>query len=217
MLDNFTVEFSGLAGAGKSYVSKRLKRKLEQRGIVVEDTVSVKVSVVFALINLPLFITCLFWIIKSKPASFAGFYGAAVGWYKTQLKIKRFRAVSGVCLIDEGYVHRFREIRRESRKRNLRLSDHYSSDFVTSDFLVIVNSDAASISARRAVRDDLIITPAQAALALARMEYTVEDADFLRSQQRGFDYVEIENGPKEVLETELDQLAETIINRYNRQ
>ena len=102
-------------------------------------------------------------------------------WYKSQIHLSRARAVPGIHLIEEGYLHKFRSIRRGSKIDGLQLSDVLNRSFSVPDMVVIVQSDAESVIERRRLRDHVVLDFESVHFAATEgMARSVEDATTLQ-------------------------------------
>src|SRR3546814_20555213 len=92
-------------------------------------------------------------------------------WYKSQITIKRLRKRPGLFLIEEGYIHKFRQIRRGSR-HELSIHDVYDPGFYEPDMVVIVNANSDAIIKRRMIRDGVNLEAAEVKKIVNKMQNT---------------------------------------------
>src|SRR3546814_7458233 len=68
-----------------------------------------------SIIDIRLIIKIIVLVFKTGQKSMPIFGKSVYCWYKSQITIKRLRKRPGIFLIEEGYIHKFRQIRRGSR------------------------------------------------------------------------------------------------------
>jgi thymidylate kinase len=186
------VDFTGLAGAGKSYVCQQIKEQLEREGVSVHVASEMRLGFIFLLCGLPLLLRSFIFALGCRPASLRCVFSSAMAWFKMQMKFRYFRSFKGVALVDEGYLHKFRQVRRCGRD-TLLLSDVYSDYFLEPDFTVIVEADAETITARRGKRDGLAFAVDAIQKALSRMRFTYSDAATLSRENPAFGFCVVDN------------------------
>lgn len=213
MKNTIIVDFSGLAGSGKTYVCKRICENLKIQGIIVKTLGDMRINPVWLIVaGLPVLFKTVFFVLRCKPVSWTCAKSAAMSWFKMQMKILYFRKQGGVALIDEGYLHMFRKIRRCSG-RNIVLRDVYLPIFIEPDLTVITEAEPEAIASRRASRDGLILDDQQSRDAVARMHLTYCDANFLAMQSRDYAFCVVINSTDNNLESEIDNVVDLIVQR----
>ncbi len=149
------VEFTGTAGSGKSYLKNLVETKVASTGITIEE---IKLSVVdfSKKSTLTVIWNTLKLIFYIKPKSFTGALKSFYFILRTQLLIKKTREKGGVLLLSEGFIHKVRLLRRNSRFRFMikNLDAVFLSKFYFLDLVVLVQAKATDINNRLKKRDN---------------------------------------------------------------
>lgn len=186
------VEFTGFAGVGKSYIKKLILDEMKQKEIIViQDNEFEKVRY-FSPFNISLFFTSFIYVYKTKPDTIKFLIKNFIVWYKIQAKLKYYQDYSGIVLIDEGYIHKFRLLRRNSQIKNLCLSKIYNSKFYLPSVICLVTSSLDKLKENVKSRDNK-------ALEITTKDYkssvlkTVQDIQYLIERNSGVSTVKIDN------------------------
>ncbi len=89
----------------------------------------------------------------------------------------------GIVLIDEGYIHKFRLVRRKSKFIDLFLSKIYMKNFYVSDYLIIVDANFETIIKRIKTRDNKVILLDEESLKNGKKR-TDKDAQYLEKKEQ---------------------------------
>ena len=149
------IEFTGFAGVGKTYIRKLLQIELKNKGFLVQDDSDFKKENYLMLKNLRLFIQSICYARRLKSKNIKAWIKSTIVWYKIQCKLKYYSSFSGIVLIDEGYIHKFRLLRRNSSLENLYLCEVYDDAFFEPDIVVLVEANIDTLKLQVKNRDKI--------------------------------------------------------------
>lgn len=202
------IEFAGLAGCGKTYVRNLLMDKLGvSRGL---GTGAAARGYLRTLFNLNLAFHSVRLMISSRPRTIVGFWQGINDWLALQVLYREARTSGELLVVDEGMIHKFRTIRRTSKRRDLMLEDIEGSildRFHFADLVVLVEADPEDIVDRRKKRDRLTITNIDE--AMSRVNLTRRDISTLVNTRKVHTFV-VDNSSRvtaEVLDKQLDHIC----------
>ena len=181
------IEFTGFAGVGKSYLKNLLYDELKKENIEVLKDKSFSKANYLSFFNLFLLFYSFYYSYCLKPKNFKKWIKSSIVWYKIQVKYKYYKNFEGIILIDEGYVHKFRFLRRNSKLKNLSLQTVYNDKFYLPDTIILVETDIETLKSQVKNRDnkDLDLTWEQYVKSINR---TKKDIDKLMSENANIKY-----------------------------
>ncbi len=180
--NSYIIEFTGLAGSGKSYLKGLLNKELETKGIETNNE-QLGFLDFFQLRSWVVIYYSLKTIIRSKPKSLRCFLKSFIYWLKVQLVFAKTRMKGGVLLVSEGVVHKVRLLRRNSKYRFMLkdLEKDELNNIVLPNMVVLVNADESDIKQRRLKRDNINLESMRE--AIKRIELTKTDMAVLETTQ----------------------------------
>lgn len=142
------VEFTGIAGIGKTTIVKQVSNKLEEQNIINFDLSSSKKKVKF---HENFSIECFRDVLLLRPKNLTGLlknYRVLNSYFN---KISRYMDIlDGVVLLDEGIFHKIREIQRNSEDTScIKVLDSINSHVQFPDYVIVLEADAETIYNRR--------------------------------------------------------------------
>lgn len=192
------MDFTGLAGSGKSYILNKLHKRLDSLGYEVTSINKTHISIVDYLTSIPLLVRSILFVLKTKPSSCSCMISCVFAWFKVQMKLRKSRNFPGIILVDEGYLHKFRKIRRCSNK-NIMLESVYNPNFFIPDVTLIIQADAEVVASRLSQRDksniDYRILKSE-----VKVSPTYYDAVFLSINNNRYEFVKFINNKNESIE-----------------
>ncbi len=178
---SYIVEFTGLAGAGKSYVRNLLLQQLEKDKIVFLKAVPGTRKKLEYLKYYKLFLWSLYLLVVARLKSISTFRGKYEKWIRLQILYSRVRKQGGILIVDEGLVHMFRGIRRDSKRSNFQLNvvnrkviEHLHFP----DMVVIVHAEPVDLKKRLETRNGAVSYEVKK--AAKKLELTRKDIYYLK-------------------------------------
>lgn len=146
------VEFVGAAGVGKSFLSARVHDVLMQRHLPVTDSraISIKKSSMRTILTI---LHAAYIAASIRPKTLRAYIFAVKEIAKLQLRWDVSRQRRGICLCDEGLIHRLRAFSRNSnRLRMSEIADRLVRHVVVGHIVVVVEATVDKILSRRTER-----------------------------------------------------------------
>ena len=161
------IDFVGVGGSGKTYLSKIIMDKLDVKCILASDyKLRLFDSIKHLIINPVYFFNCLIFLYRTKQKSLKSFKRSfyALSNYKVKYEVltrKDYKAI----LFDEGMLHKLRQIRRRSRLDHLgyeNISVKYRNMFFGyPDVVVFVYAPLETTAKRRSERKEVCCIEAE--------------------------------------------------------
>ncbi len=157
--------------------------------------------------------------VRCRPVSLANFVHVWRLLTRTQVILLLLKKNPGIHLLDEGLFHKFKQIRRESRKNNsaadrLPLSKIWHSGLPACDALVIMAPDVETVQANRIRRG----RPAKPNIHAANLARTLadyrRDAEYLRDKHEHFNYIVVPNELDTDIEEQVDRIVDFILRNW---
>ncbi|TVP76100.1 MAG: hypothetical protein EA353_12655 [Puniceicoccaceae bacterium] len=210
----FIVEFTGVAGVGKTVLARKVNELLSQHSnppkVVSKHD---RLTVIKALLSpRAIFHTIvgLTVLIKAGPGSPGRFGRQANKWVRIQYKLWGCGLVSAVHLLDHGFFQTLRGI-GGSKTRDIRwIGERLFAHITRPDLVVVLVSDAETISLRRRGRGKIlsVLDPAGPKNAVSRMPEFTRLVEAMAARH-GTMVLSLYNGPND----DLGRMAETIFHK----
>ena len=216
------LEFIGFAGSGKTFISRRLRDELGEGCVLISELEVGALDVLsFSVVHPLSVVYAILFIVSTKQPNRKLALGYIKEIIKYRLRIdKAMRSKHKCLLIDEGMLHKLRNIRGTSTISNLTYNDirlSYRRDlFSKANIVVYVDAPLATIAYRRLKRrnasPDLSLMNKQIAHIKLEVEKrrkgTEQDINAARNEH-SFEYLEVYNKENE----SVDAIIRVIKNR----
>lgn len=209
---SFILEFSGPSGIGKSTVRRDLVYLLGSTNDYYDYHLNKKQKLWFLIKCFPIFLVIAFFLLRSNPKTFRGYRQSVHYFCYLHAKYTFLRKKPGVHIVDEGIFHKFRHVRRES-KRSIGID--FLKQFVrrieTPDFLVILDNSFQNI-AKNIEKRDKIYDKFNVVKSIKDNKNTYKDALYLQTVKKSFLFAKIyvgDDASKDVALTIFNQIKAT--------
>lgn len=207
-MNKFIVEFTGVAGAGKSLIYEELSKLLSEKGIGFVDSKKINVTKIRYSDIYELSVS-LYLTFKMKSKTITAFVKCLKKITSTVLFNKKTKKENELILVDEGVFHKLRDIDRKSREKNLIKKANDIFNYINSpDLVIVIKADPETILQRRTKRkrsnDTFDINDINN--LVTTLDYTVNS---IKNVQRNIEIIEIDN-TDDTLEENINLLYETI-------
>ena len=214
----YIVEFAGRASSGKSFFSQRVCERLKQQGFQVDYNKRCPNNLRTTLRFLPQFVKALFMAVRCRPASLTKFFYIWRLLTRTQVMLLLLKRNPGIHILDEGLFHKFKQIRRESRKNpsvanRLPLSEVWHNGLPACDALVIIDPDVETVQANRVRRGRRAKENIDSGILVKNIAAYRRDAEYLQGQFQHFNYIIVPNRYDTDIEAQVDQIVEFILTQ----
>lgn len=210
----FVVEFTGVAGVGKTAVANKVCELLERRTnpsrVVLKHD---RLSIMKALLSLRAFLEAIMGLrvlVNAGPRSLRRLMLQAKKWVRAHYKLWGCRYVPAIHLVDHGFFQTLRGMSGGNKRDIGWVGEQLFSHVARPDLVVVLLADEETISLRRRSREKVtpIVDPRGPKNAVSRMP---EFARFIEStaSRRGTQVLMLRNGPDD----ELGRVAEAICGR----
>lgn len=210
-LESFIVEFTGIAGTGKTALAERVREHLREKGISCRPGKVGRLALVESLVS-----PC--WILGSSKALVAIFRGQSGDppgilecwwrWGRTEVKLWGHYFEPGVHLIDHGFFQTFRSIYPGCSRLGMYWLAHALGRCSTIPHLVVfLEADATAIIERRANRAKQLgpaeLDPAKVQRSVNRIPQYRDTLLRMAAEREDLEVMILENGAG----TDLNALA----------
>jgi hypothetical protein len=159
---SYIIEFAGLAGSGKTLTKNLLIEKLKEDTdiLIFSNNYKISISDIIKWQSIVILYNSLRFIFTTKQKTLYYFLKGLINWFKIQLFYSIIRNKGGLLVIDEGVFQKFRGIRRNSIRNELKVND-VESRFIERiyfpDLVVLIRVSSEDIIERRKKRDGIIL------------------------------------------------------------
>jgi len=216
----FVVEFTGVAGVGKTAVATKVYELLglktnSLRGVLKHD----RVTIMKALLSpRALFqsIIGLRVLVNAGPRPLRRLVPQANKWARTHYKLWSCRYVPAIHLVDHGFFQTLRGICGSNRRDILWIGEQLFTHVTRPNLVVVLLADEETISLRRQDRKKVtaVINPMGPKNAVSRMPDFVQLVEMIASR-RGTQVLILSNGPNDDLGTVSEAIYGKIMGMIN--
>lgn len=154
MCDKSTfVEFTGIAGVGKSTLFDEICKSLQKRDLQYDNLKLINVKKI-NLANIILLLKSLYLTFLISPKTFVGFKKTFRNIASHQIRCNSANDKVGLHISDEGIFHKIREFNRNSKEKSMtEIANKLFKYISIPDIVIVVEASADTIFYRRTKRN----------------------------------------------------------------